>query len=282
MERFATFFHIQNGMRVWPGRFGIEHAFDFRLLLDIFGPGVCRSNPRLMKFLLAGLGGFFCFLPFGLRGLLLLQTLGIHGLAVFLPFEPKLLTKLLGADAQQIVETFREAAVVRGLVAQVEGERFLLFARVVITGEGEILETLGTEAEPEMFSELVDEGVFTRRGRLMLFAVGGEEIVEVLLVFGGQDGKLAAETVFEVVARRDGESSGGGRAGAELGILAIGSQAGGRERGSRCTSSNVVRGHSLTVVVLLFSHATSYAWAGTQPIRVGLWKKPAITSKRRR
>ncbi len=266
------------------GQVGIEHAFDFRLLLDIFGPGVCRSNPRLMQFLPAGLGGISCFLPFGLCGLLLLQTLGIHGLAVFLPFEPKLLAELLGADAQQIVQTFREAAVVRGLVAQVEGKRFLLFARVVITGEGEILETLGTEAEPEMFGELVDERVFAGSSRLMLFAVGGEEIVEVFLVFGGQDGKLAAETVFEVVARRDGESSGGGRAGAELRILAIGGQTGGGQRGSRGRS----RATSVTMFRPLPDGRDSVRSCHKlrmgrerRPERVGLWKKAAIMSRER-
>ncbi len=66
--------HPKRDPRV-AGQVGIEHAFDFRLLLDIFGPGVCRSNPRLMKFLLAGLGGVSCFLALGLCGLLLLQAL---------------------------------------------------------------------------------------------------------------------------------------------------------------------------------------------------------------
>ena len=52
------------------GEVGIDDAFDFGLLFQGDGLGVCRSNPRLMQLLFAGLGGLFCFLLFGVLGFL--------------------------------------------------------------------------------------------------------------------------------------------------------------------------------------------------------------------
>ena len=117
-----------------------------------------------------------------------------------LPFEPKLFAELVSADTQEIVERLGEPAIVRDLVAQIKGDRFLLLSRVRFGGECFVEQAASAAAQPEVLGQLMDECFFARGGGLVLFPKGGEKIVKVFLIFVREDAELTAKTVFEVVA----------------------------------------------------------------------------------
>ena len=115
-----------------------------------------------------------------------------------------------------------EAALVGGLVAQVEGELFLVHD---LAGGGIVaggFEVKGAPAEPVMLGHGFDERGFGEGGGLVLVAERGQECIEFGLRFGGEDAEGSGETVTRVVQRGGGFSSFSFWTGREFGVLAVG------------------------------------------------------------
>ena len=87
--------------------------------------------------------------------------------------------------------------------------------------EGGGLQALGAGEDPLGFGELFDEGGLVEVGGFVLFAEFGEELVEFVLVFVGEDGEGGGESVFGGVAGGGGFAFGGFGAGGVLGVLLI-------------------------------------------------------------
>ena len=93
-----------------------------------------------------------------------------------------------------------------GLVAQVEGELFLVGD---LAGSGVVaagFEVEGALAKPVMLGHGFDERGFGESGWSMLAGEGGEEFIEFGLRFGGEDAKGAGETVARIVQGSGGFS----------------------------------------------------------------------------
>src|SRR3954454_17238819 len=94
----------------------------------------------------------------------------------------------------------------RGLVAQVEGELFLihdLAASRVVTAGFEVERAL---AKPVMLGHGFDEHGLGESGWLMLVPEDGQEFIEFGLRFGGEDAEGAGETVARIVQGSGGFS----------------------------------------------------------------------------
>jgi len=76
--------------------------------------------------------------------------------------------------------------------------------------------------QPLGLGDLLDEEELVLGGGLKVVEVGGEELVEGVLVFGVEDAEAAGESVFERVGGRPGFAAGGLRTGAVLRVGAIG------------------------------------------------------------
>ena len=122
---------------------------------------------------------------------------------------------------KEIAEALGEGAVIGGLIAQVEGERFFLVGGRAIAREGQVLEANSALAKPVMLGHALDEDFFGGSGGLVFAAERVEELIEGVLVFGGEHREDGAETVFEGVATGDGFASFGGRSGGAKGVLAV-------------------------------------------------------------
>jgi len=70
-----------------------------------------------------------------------------------------------------------EKAVIGGLVAQVEGERFFLLGGRAIAREGQVLEANSALAKPVMLGHALDEDFFGGSGGLVFAAERIEEVI---------------------------------------------------------------------------------------------------------
>ena len=115
-----------------------------------------------------------------------------------------------------------EAALVGGLVAQVEGELFLvrdLAGGEIVAGGFEAERAL---AEPVMLGHGFDERGFGEGDGLMLLAERGKERIEFGLRFGGEDAEGSGEAVAHIIQCGGGFSRFTLRTGREFGVLAVG------------------------------------------------------------
>jgi hypothetical protein len=117
-----------------------------------------------------------------------------------------------------------EGALVRGLVAQIEGELAIVDHLAGGVVEAGFFEPHGAVAQPVVLGHGLDERFFGGSSRLVLFLEGGEEFEEFVLRFGRQHPEFAGwgEPVTEVVARGGGFPGFGFRAGGQLRIRPIG------------------------------------------------------------
>src|SRR3954454_7188167 len=87
----------------------------------------------------------------------------------------------------------------RGLVAQVEGELFLVRdlagCRIIAGG----FETEGATAEPMVLGHGFHEHDLRDSLWLVLFAEGDNEFVEIGLRFGGEDAESSGQTVTSII-----------------------------------------------------------------------------------
>ena len=97
-----------------------------------------------------------------------------------------------------------EAALVRALVAEIQGE---LFFFVVLDEasllEADVLQSLGTAAEPFVLGHALDQDLFGSGLRIMLGAKAGEESFEVDWFLPSKEMEGSGETVPKIV-QRDG------------------------------------------------------------------------------
>jgi hypothetical protein len=131
----------------------------------------------------------------------------------------------------QFSRVAREGAIVRGLVAHIERERFvggtLLFGGARIErGEAVVLQMNATAREPESFGHLVNHFDFIVTDGSFRAQEPGEELIELGLRFGREDFEFPGKTVFGGVLGDDGFTFRCDGTGAELGVGSVGRELG--------------------------------------------------------
>ena len=119
-----------------------------------------------------------------------------------------------------------EAALVNGLIAQIEGELLRVDDLAGSEVEAGLLKLESPMAQPMVLGHGLDEGFFGGSCGLVLLLELGQELVELGLRFGRQHPEFAegGEAVTEVVARGSGFSGLRFRAGGQLCIGPIGGE----------------------------------------------------------
>ena len=105
----------------------------------------------------------------------------LFGRFAFLRFEASFLSLPFLSELCKLIQGAVPGALVRGLVAHVEGE-FLLRGGVIGFVEGGGLQAKSTVGEPLMLRDAGDESVFGEGGRGVLFAEGGEQVAVIFHV----------------------------------------------------------------------------------------------------
>ena len=117
-----------------------------------------------------------------------------------------------------------EGAVISGLIAQEERElAFFFLEGEGVVCHGEVLQALGTITEPVMLGHFEDENPLSYGFDLVLDGKAVEEMVKLVLIFGGQDDEGAGEAETEIIHAGSGFAGFGFGTSGELSVFAIGS-----------------------------------------------------------
>jgi hypothetical protein len=121
----------------------------------------------------------------------------------------------------EVAVEFGEEVAFAGLEQGDAGAGFVVAGVVVEFGFGKVC----ASESPGKVGELVEEEEFGGVGGLVFVVEGAVECEVVEFAFGGEDGELGGEAVFEAVERGDGFAEFGAGAGAFGGVGAVGEEA---------------------------------------------------------
>src|SRR5579883_964388 len=182
------------------GEAGFDEGADFGVEFELGGLGVHQADAGLAQF--------------GLLGLL--------ALAALLRFKANLRLALLGSELEQVLEAFVKGALVRGLVAQIEGKLAGVLDDAVGAG-AQRLQIAGAAAQPFVLGQTVDQKLFGHSLGLVLGSQARLQGLELLGALPRQQAEgSSCETVLETVLRYGLLAGLGPRAGAALGVRPIG------------------------------------------------------------